>query len=95
MDQLKTKQKDSCLPIMRPIRTRTRSSIDEVKPKQDIDCLFTDEEKVLLAKVHLQIAEALKKKGKAERAGIMQAVGTEHQNLMIRWFMCRMNGQIT
>ena len=70
-----------------------RGSMDEVKPKQG-NCLFTNEEKVLLAKVHLQMAEALRKKGKAERAGIMQTIGAEHQDLMIRWFICRMNGQI-
>ena len=94
MNQLKAKQKYSCLPVMRPIRTRTRGSIDEVKPKQVINCLFTDVEKALIAKVHLLMAEAIKKKGKAERAGIMQAIGAEHQDLMIRWFICRMNGQI-
>ena len=62
--------------------------------KQNHDCSFTVAEKALLAKVHLQMAEALKKKGKAERAGIMQAIGADHQDLMIRWFVCRMNGQI-
>ena len=68
--------------------------MDEVMPKQAIDSLFTGAEKALLAKLHLLMAEAIKKKGKAKRAGIMQAIGAEHKDLMIRWFMCRMSGQI-
>ena len=68
--------------------------MDEVMPKQAIDSLFTGAEKALLAKLHLLMAEAIKKKGKAERAEIMQAIGAEHKDLMIRWFMCRMSGQI-
>ena len=73
---------------------RARGSMGEVKPKQAIDCLFTGAEKALLAKLHLLMAEAIKKKGKAERAGIMQDIGAEHKDLMIRWFMCRMSGKI-
>ena len=93
MDQLKLKQKDINFPNRKKsFATSTRVRQHESK---NHDCLFTDVEKALLAKVHLQMADALKKKGKAERAGIVQAIGTEHQNLMIRWFMCRMNGQIT
>jgi diphthamide biosynthesis methyltransferase len=93
MDQLELKQKDiNFLTRKKSLETNTRARQDESK---NHDCSFTVAEKALLAKVHLQMADALKKKGKAERAGIVQAIGTEHQNLMIPWFMCRMNGQIT
>ena len=68
--------------------------MDEVKPKQAIDCLFIDAERDLLAKVHILMAEAKKKKSKAEKSEIMQAIGADHRDLMIRWFMCRMSGQI-
>ena len=68
--------------------------MNQLNTKQKDDCLFTDAEKILLAKVNLFMAEAKKKKSKAERAEIMQAIGAEHRDLMIRWFMCRISGQI-
>ena len=92
MDQLKLKQKDINFPT-RKKSFATSTRVRQHKSKNH-DCLFTDVEKALLAKVHLQMAEALKKKGKADRAGIMQAIGAEHKDLMIRWFVCRMSGQI-
>jgi len=66
----------------------------QLKPKPKDNCLFTDAERALLAKLHQVMAEAVKKKSKSERAEIMKAIGAEHQDLMIRWFMCRMSGQI-
>lgn len=68
--------------------------MDQLNPIQKDNCLFTDAERALLAKLHQVMAEAIKKKSKRERAEIMKVIGAEHQNLMIRWFMCRMSGQI-
>lgn len=58
--------------------------MNEVKPKQALDCSFTDAERDLLAKVHLLMAQEKKKKSKSERAEIMKVIGAEHQDLMIR-----------
>lgn len=68
--------------------------MDEVRPKQANDCLFTAAERDLLLKLHGVMAEAVKKKSKRERAEIMKVIGAEHQDLMIRWFMCRISGQV-
>lgn len=65
-----------------------------LKPKQKDNCLFTDAERALLAELHQVMGQALKKKSKSERAEIMRAIGAEHQDLMIKWFMCRLSGQV-
>lgn len=68
--------------------------MNQLKPKQKDNCLFNDAERNLLANLHYVMSVAIKNKSKVERAGIMQAIGAVHQDLMIRWLTCSIVGKV-
>lgn len=65
-----------------------------LEPKPKNDCVFTSEERAILANLHEAMAGAIKNKSKAQRAAIMQSISEGHNELMVRWLVCRLSGQV-